>query len=709
MNNRSVTVCGREFSPELLLHLQDLTAQDPPPTRNQLAKEACSALGWYSPDGRPSLSGAKVALRKLDKRQLLRLPPGRKRRSLGHRLKRSSQPLSPLENVPKRVDRIKGLSLHLLSGHEDPMHARWNDLIIDQHPLGDAPLVGTQLRYLIGSEHGWLGALGFGPAAFVLGCRDQWIGWSTSGRLAHLPKVIGLSRLLIRQEVNCMNLVSKVLSMVCKQVATDWQQRYGVRPVLIETFVDRSRFNGCSMAASNWQRVGESIGRGRLGPKHSTQTTKDVWVYPLDPTGRQQLQQRPPAPLTPCPLLQSLARDQWCARELKELQLGDQRRNQRAVKILQARWEQPQSSFYGSFTGWSPAKGAYGLIENPAVEISLAGLLSSHQEQTQTRMAAENIVLLPQDTTALNYTGLQKTVGLGPLGDNKGRGLWLHTQLSMTSDGIPLGVLEAKCWARPEQPDSSEKGRNAKSIDEKESVRWLESFQACAQAAGRMPQTKLINISDREGDMYELYDAVQQAPTNLHVLVRAKHNRILEDRQKLWDYMASLPAAHQCELQVPRRRGQPARTAILQVHWGPIRIQAPAVGPKKNWPDLPLWAVWVHEPDPPKGAEPIEWMLLTDLEISTAEEAKKAIQWYCKRWGIEEWHRTLKTGCSAEQREFKTAEHLQRVLAFDLIIAWRVLACVKLGRALPQLPANVIYTPDELKILLGAIKKKPHQ
>ncbi len=95
----------------------------------------------------------------------------------------------------------------------------WNDLIIAQHPCGDAPLVGAQLRYLIGSDQGWLGALGFGPAAFALAARDQWIGWSTPARLGHLREVVGLARLLIRNEVHCTNLVSKVLSLALARLA----------------------------------------------------------------------------------------------------------------------------------------------------------------------------------------------------------------------------------------------------------------------------------------------------------------------------------------------------------------------------------------------------------------------------------------------------------------------------------------------------------
>ncbi len=144
----------------------------------------------------------------------------------------------------------------------------------------------------------------------------------------------------------------------------------------------------------------------------------------------------------------------------------------------------------------------------------------------------------------------------------------------------------------------------------------------------------------------------------------------------------------------------------MEIRWSAIRIESPKTGSKKGWPPLSLWAVWAHEPNPPQGVAPIDWMLLTDLPVRTAGAALEKVQWYRVRWGIEEWHRVLKSGCNVEGREFKTAEHLQRVLAFDLIVAWRVLACLKLGRAMPQLPASVIYTQAELTVLSAALKKR---
>ncbi len=699
-------VCGRLFRPEVLDHLRRCAAETPAPSGTALAREVCLHLAWYSPDGRPALSSAKVALRKLAHRGLLPLPARPRRAPVTRRLRRSGRALPALTGVPARVDHVQELRLVLVADEHDPHSAIWNDLIIAQHPCGDAPVCGAQLRYLIGSAHGWLGALAFGPAAFVLGARDGWIGWSPAARLAHLREVVGLARLLIREEVRCVNLASKVLSLALGRLAADWQARYAVRPVLVETFVERERFTGCCFAAANWRRIGVSTGRGRLGPATPATSLKDIWVIELERQARRQLQTATPRPLTPVPLIDSLAQADWTAHELATLDLGDARWERRAHAVLVARWAQPQASFYGSFETWAAAKGAYALIATDRADVTLARLLAPHAEATQARMAAEALVLLPQDTTGLNFTGLRCTSGLGPLGDAKGRGLWLHSLLAYRPDGVPLGVLDAACWARADPSDTSDpRGRNAKSIDEKESARWLDSFRVAAAAARRMPQTQLVVLADREGDLYELHEAAQLGPPNLHTVIRAQHDRVLECHQKLWPHLAAQPLGGRQAVAVPRAQGQPARTATLEVRWAEVAIQAPTVGAKKGWPPLPLWAVWVREVAAPDGVEPIEWMLLTDRPVHDVHQAWEIVAWYGRRWGIEEWHRALKSGCGAEQREFKTAEHLRRVLAFDLIVAWRVLACIKLGRALPQLSARVLYSEDELTVLWRLIKK----
>lgn len=702
----SITIGGRIFTPEFVGELQELMGEPRPPSAQQLANFICHRLVWYSANGQLALASAGHALRKLRQGGWLPAAPRPQSPRRRRRLQGSGSPLPPVEGVPGRVDRVRGLRLQLLSGHKDPLHTLWNDLISQQHPCGDKTMAGPSLRYLIGSEHGWLGAIRLGPAAFQLAPRDLWIGWSTPARKSHLPKVLNLSRFLIRQEVRCANLASKALRFLREQAPADWQKRYGVQPLLLETFVERARFTGCCFAAANWQRLGASTGRGRLGPQERLHTPKDIWVYPLEPRARQHLQEESPLPLCARALEKSLAQSDWAQEELGSLDFGDVRLVRRAQMILQARFAQPQASFLGTFADWAAAKGAYSFIEQKETSISFESLLAAHAQATLGRMAAERRVLLPQDTTTLNYTGLKQTVGLGPL-EPKGRGLWLHSLLAVRPDGLPLGLVDAHCWSRPPLETSPERGRNAKSLDEKESVRWVEMLHHAGQAARRMPQTELVILADREGDLYEMYDAVKVGPSNLHAVIRARHDRTVETAQKLWAFMAQQSVAQRRKLRLPRGPGRPARTARVELRFAPVTIQAPAAGCKKGWPPLALHAVWVREIDAPQGVEALDWMLLSDLPVANLREAWERVQWYQKRWLIEEWHRALKTGCNAEGREFKKAEHLKRALAFDLIVAWRILAAIKLGRILPQLPAKLLYSDEELAVLSALSKKNP--
>lgn len=705
---QSVIISGKEFSAPLIESLQLILDTREDVTKAELHRIICEHLGWFTSNGQLAVASAKVALVKLQERGLLLGAQLASSKRGPRRLVRSKNPLPDLVGVPRRVDRVAGLSLYLIEDSKDPLSGVWNDLIIDQHPCADAPLVGAQLRYLIGSSAGWLGAVGFGPAAFVLGDRDRWIGWSTAARVDNLQRVVGLSRLLIRSEVRCKNLASKVLSMALARMKEDWLQRYCIEPLLVETFVDRDHFTGHCFSAANWMRIGCSTGRGRLGGKQKSVSAKDIWVYALNKKSRSTLCEEKLEPIEPTPLLEGLKNPDWFSDELRTLQLGDKRLNKRAQAILQARWSHPQATFHSSFENWTQAKGAYGLINHPNTQINLQTLIEPHLHATLGRMAAEKVILLPQDTTTLNYSGLKETTGLGPLGTNKGQGLWLHSLLALRPDGIPLGIVDVQCAAHKKIDAKQTRERNTKAISQKESVKWLKSLDRIKQFAPAMPQTKLIALADREGDLYELHDMINQGPENLHNLVRAKHNRNLESHQKLWSFMEKQPIAATYSIKIPRRKGKKSRIAKIQLCWSPVHIHPPQTSYKKSWQPLHLNALWAKEIHPPKGEDPIEWMLLSDLPIHSKTEAKEMIQWYRRRWIIEEWHRILKSGCWIEKREFKTAEHLQRAIAFDLIVGWRILACVKAGRTLPQLDAHCFYTQDELDTLWVTQKKSSH-
>ena len=345
--------------------------------------------------------------------------------------------------------------------------------------------MGAQLRYLIICDAGILGAMGFGPAAFYLSCRDLWVGWSAESQRANLNQVIGLSRFLIRPTLRCANLASHCYSLVLKRVACDWLERYGVKPVLVETYVDRSTHTGKSLAAANWQRLGQSLGLGRASPnvKVRSKSIKDVWIYELTPQARVQLQRRAHPIIVPRSIFRGLEGSDWVEQELDGLDLGDETLERRLGLMLESRWQRPGNSFYTSFGCASAGKAAYRLMENPKAELTFQNLLAPHINQTHRRMAAESVVLVANDTTTLSYNTLKHTQGLGAIGDKRkpGRGLLLHSTQAFRLDGIPLGCASARLWSRPEESDTAQ--RQQQSVADKESGRWLEAYQSAAALA----------------------------------------------------------------------------------------------------------------------------------------------------------------------------------------------------------------------------------
>lgn len=702
----AVRIAGRWVSVHVLARLTGRALGDDPPSRQTLLRDFCRATHWRNRKGQLCLASANVALKRLEQRGLVRLPPPAPRpaRQRPRQLVDDGQALPA---VPPAGASLQDIRLQLIRDQHDPDHGLWNRLIIREHPLQAAPLVGAQLRYLIRSQEAIVGAFGVGPAAYYLACRDAWIGWDDPTRQANLPHVLGLARFLIRPGLRWPNLASCCYGLLGAQVADDWQERYGVRPVLLETFVDRSTQTGKSLAAANWQRLGQSQGRGRSSPsaKVRPQSAKDVWVYELRPQARRCLRRGATPVVVPRSIFCGLDGESWTQAELDGLALGDRRLERRFERMLRARWNHPERSFFRSFGSAAAGKAAYRLVESSQAQISFQSLLAPHAQQTHRRMAAESLVVLAQDTTALSYNTLSATTGLGPVGDerNPGRGLWLHSLQAFRPDGIPLGCSWAKLWARDSASDT--KRRNEQSVGEKESGRWIEAHQSAARLAEAMPQTQLTVCGDRESDIFELFDQSQTAPRNLHLLVRAQHDRLLTCGHKLWSQLLEQPVQGTLPVRVPRRGDRPARVATLEVRWSAVEVESPRVALKKSWRPISLYSVVAREVDPPRGQEPIQWVLVTDWKIDRLKMAVRMIQWYGVRWGIECWHQTLKDVCRVEQRQMESARALERALVLDMIVAWRALLLCRLGKQHPALPASLYYSEEELAVL-EVYKKK---
>jgi hypothetical protein len=680
-------------------------------TRRTLVREFCRATLWRNRKGEWCLSSANVALKRLERHGLVRLnPPARREpRTRPRQLVDDGLELPPTPRLPQSVDRLHNLRLEWVTGQNDPHHRLWNRLIIREHPLKAAPLVGSQLRYLIRSDEAILGAIGFGPAAFHLACRDAWIGWDAQAMELNRGRVIGLARMLIRPGIRCANLASRTYRLALSRVAADWRERHGVSPLLVETYVDRSTQTGTSLSAANWRRLGQSSGRGRSSPTPHVRPkgTKDLWVYELAPRAREELQHCPECRVTPRSIFHGFGPVSWVEEELDGLALGSVRLEQRFSAMLQSRWAQPMRSFGTSFGADAAAKAAYRLITNRQADVGFESLLAPHRHQTHRRMAAESMVVLAQDTTTLSYNSLHQTEGLGPVGDtrNPGRGLLLHCLHAFRPDRIPLGCAWAKVWARSSESDTDT--RNEQSVDEKESARWVQAYQEATRLARSMPQTILCVCGDRESDIFELFDQAEVAPKNLHMLVRAQHDRLLESGGKLWEELARQPLGGTLKVNIPRNTDRPARTATLELRWASVEIAPPRVALKKSWRPIRLCAVMARELNPPAGAEPIEWVLLTSWKIDSSKMACRMVRWYGLRWGIECWHQVLKGMCRVETRQMKSATALERALVLDMIVAWRALLLCRLGKEHPNLPASLHYSPEELAVLEVHREKLP--
>ncbi len=701
--------------------VQQLTSEDPTMLRTELADRLCDEFGFVDHRSRRQRSGCLKALRILEDRGLVSLaaPKTKPGPSQPRRLD-SGVPVP--QDVPDRAGEVLGLKLVLVQT-EEQMRV-WNSLLLDEHPRGAGPLVGRQLRYLLGSEHGWLGALGFASAALHLEARDSWIGWDWETRRAHLDMVVGMSRFLIRPSVRCKNLASRILGLALKQMPQDFEAAYGYQPVLVETFVDTEKFLGTCYRAANWIRVGATQGRGRQDrEKKQDKSIKDVYVYVLDEAFRPRFGLSPFAGRGPLPLTAGLAADAWTEQEFGGAPLGDERLSHRLVQSAAVMASSPMRSFPGAAKGdQAVIKGHYRLLDKPDDSaVNMDSILRPHREQTLRRMKAEKTVLCIHDGTDINLNGAAQSTGLGVIGTNQtgaqSRGLHLHSTLTVTDEGLPLGVLGTRCDAPVCRTDEEKEAPAKVPVEERKTYPWILALRDCETVAVDMPHTQLVQVMDREADFFELFDEWRTGASRTDLLVRAKHNRrTTSPDTKLFDGVKASEARLQFELAINRQSARPkkskqkaraarsGRSAEMTLRYQPVELRPPQ--DLRDREPIPLWIVHIVEEHPPAGEKPVEWFLLTTMEVTSTDLAMRLLHWYSLRWRIEDWHRVLKSGCGIEELRNDTAERIKRAVAIYMVIAWRVMLMTLLGREVPELPAEVLFTDLELKVLTAFAKSR---
>jgi hypothetical protein len=347
---------------------------------------------------------------------------------------------------------------------------------------------------------------------------------------------------------------------------------------------------------------------------------------------------------------------------------------------------------------------------------SMKGLMKGHVQQTAARCSGLPLVIVAQDTVTLEYTGHSSLTGLGPItSGSRARGLFMHSALAMSPDGQPLGCLHCEVWAREDRDIPKRNSRHELPISEKESCKWINGLRATAKAIP--PGQEVVVVGDRESDIFDLFAARRRK--DVQILVRARHARRVQPDPDDDEAIAittltlaveAAPIVGELVVQVPRKPGQPTREAKLTVQYRGMCLLPPTCGVRsKSVTPQKVAVVRVAEVSPPDGVEPIKWILLTTMPVSTPEAACEIVRYYTLRWTIERLHFTLKSGCfNVEHVQIDNGTALTNALALYYITAWRVLYLTYLARTTPEAPADTVLTDDELSVLQASAKRPIH-
>ncbi len=414
---------------------------------------------------------------------------------------------------------------------------------------------------------------------------------------------------------------------------------------------------------------------------------------------------------------------EWIEREFAHSDFKDKRLVSRFKKILLTVSSKTQQTVSSAFATWSDIKACYRFIKNEKVTDKL--MLSSHKKETIGRIQEEKLpVLLIQDTTYFDFNSRLKTTGLDctirqPNSGEAIKGLMLHNTLAISTNGIPLGIVDQRYIDRKDFHGKERKKIRYwnNPIEKKESFRWI---QVIKDFHGVIPEGKqVIHVADREADIYELYRDVSSL--NEAFIIRASVNRSINKakrreapKEKLFDKLEEMKAQGKTKIKLQVNNKKKFRSATLSIIYSSVSIPPPPNKTVKkdgtNLPHINLTAIMAIERNPPKSAKPIKWLILTNIDIDDVEQAIEKVLWYSHRWNIEIFHKILKSGCAAEKGQLRSAVGLKKMITLKSIVAWRLFWLTRTLRESAEASCETILTKKEWNILyIKIIKKSPPQ
>ncbi len=377
----------------------------------------------------------------------------------------------------------------------------------------------------------------------------------------------------------------------------------------------------------------------------------------------------------------------WAALEFSGAALGDLRRCKRLIRVASALAQAPHGTLPGSFNGWSEAKAAYRLLEMP--DVCYEHVIAPHLLQVQSACRRPGEYLLVEDTTSLDFTSHPAVRDLGRIGNDGGRGLFLHSMLALRIERwnrhdepevTVQGLFHQHWWARTEPTIGSDREKKKKRLNRsRESQRWA----AITEKVGAPPQgTQWTYMADRESDIYEVFQYCRQ--NDWRFIIRASQPRALSDQDgSVFTRLAESPKLGGFTVDLRARPGQSARQARVVVRSCTVLLRGPW-RPGGAPPPLRVSLVEALEIDAPKGVEAIHWVLLTDWPCVTFDESMRVIKAYTRRWLIEEYHKCLKSGTKIEDSQLSTAQHITALMGILAVVAVRLLKAKLLASTLPD-------------------------
>lgn len=409
----------------------------------------------------------------------------------------------------------------------------------------------------------------------------------------------------------------------------------------------------------------------------------------------------------------------WIDQELAGCEFADARLTKRFKTFVERLSQGIGETIPMACQDWANTKAAYRFLSNERV--SEAEILAGHFQSTRDRFrSVDGPVLVLHDTTEFSFRRERPELigNIGVVGGRRDRtgqaqfsmvcGILMHSSLVVTTEGLPLGLGAVKFWTRKEFKGTNALKKKVNStrvpIEEKESIRWLDNLkQTTALLAD--PQ-RCVHIGDRESDIYELFCTAHDLKT--HFLVRTCVDRLAGDGQHtISEEMSEVDLKALHLITVRDNKGQPT-DAVLELRYCRIRV-LPPIGKQSRYPELRLTVIYAQEHETPKGRDPIDWKLITDLPVSSPLQAIEKLEWYASRWKIETFHKILKSGCKAEASKLRTAERLVNLIAVFCILSWRIFWMTMLNRSTSKAPASIVFTETECQLLDRLVPdKKTH-